>query len=92
MRHHLEGQKKEREEEVNTLLDKQLLAVAEATERLQTSHHQEIKDLMEKHQQEVGLIYVCIHVWIYLHSLCLLVSSSLIIIACSSQLFASRLF
>lgn len=64
---------------MKTLLDKQLLAVTEATERLQTSHHQEIKDLMEKHQQEVGFIY-CIHVLIYLNSLGLIVRSSLIVI------------
>lgn len=48
MREHLE-------EEVKALLEKQLMAVEEATERLKTSHQQEMKDLMEKHQQEVGL-------------------------------------
>lgn len=82
MRHHLEGQKKEREEEVKTLLDKQLMAVAEATERLQASHQQEMKDLMERHQQEVGVIYDCIHVLVYLNSLGLTVSSSLIGFTC----------
>lgn len=54
MRHHLEEQRREREEEVKALLETQVVAVEEATERLKTSHQQEMKDLMEKHQQEVG--------------------------------------
>ncbi|XP_039642921.1 pericentrin isoform X3 [Perca fluviatilis] len=54
VRQHLDEQKREREEEVKALLEKQLVAVEEATERLKTSHQQEIKDLMEKHQQEIS--------------------------------------
>lgn len=54
MRHILEEQRTEREEEVKALLERQVLALEEATERLRTSHQQEIKDLMDKHQQEVG--------------------------------------
>lgn len=44
---------KEREEEVKALLQKQVLAVEEATQKLKSSHQQEINDLMEKHHQEV---------------------------------------
>ncbi|XP_041809392.1 pericentrin isoform X2 [Chelmon rostratus] len=54
VRHHLEEQRREREEEVKALLEKQAVAVEEATERLESSHQQEIKDLMEKQQQEVS--------------------------------------
>ncbi|XP_078134423.1 pericentrin isoform X2 [Sander vitreus] len=54
VRQHLEEQRREREEEVKALLEKQLVAVEEATERLKTSHQQEIEDLMEKHQQEIS--------------------------------------
>ncbi|XP_070776144.1 pericentrin [Enoplosus armatus] len=54
VRHHLEEQRREREEEVKALLDKQVVAVEEATERLKTSHKQEIKDLKEKYQQEIS--------------------------------------
>ncbi|XP_042356085.1 pericentrin isoform X2 [Plectropomus leopardus] len=54
VREHLEEQRKEWEEEVKALLEKQLVAVEEATKRLKTSHQQEIKDLMEKHQQEIS--------------------------------------
>ncbi|XP_017270711.1 pericentrin isoform X2 [Kryptolebias marmoratus] len=52
--HLLEEQMKEKEEEVKALLEKQGLAVKEATEKLKASHQQEIKNLMEKHQQEVS--------------------------------------
>lgn len=75
VRHHLEEQRREREEEVKVkaLLEKQVVAVEEATEKLKTSHQQEINDLMEKHQQEVGLtnctnfsiIIICIILQIY---------------------------
>ncbi|XP_030299600.1 pericentrin isoform X3 [Sparus aurata] len=54
VRHHLEEQRREREEEVKALLEKQNVAVEEATQRLKTSHQQEMKDLMEKHQQEIS--------------------------------------
>ncbi|XP_034713637.1 pericentrin isoform X5 [Etheostoma cragini] len=54
VRQHLEEQRRERKEEVKALLEKQLVAVEEATERLKTSHEQEIKDLMEKCQQEIS--------------------------------------
>lgn len=47
--HHL----KEKEEEVKGLLEKQVQAVEEATEKLKASHQQEITNLMEKHQREV---------------------------------------
>ena len=52
--HLLEEQMKEKEEEVKALLEKQVLAVEETAEKLKTSHQLEKKDLMEKHQQEVG--------------------------------------
>lgn len=44
---------KEKEEEVKVLLEKQILAVEEATARLKASHEQEVRNLIEKHQQEV---------------------------------------
>ncbi|XP_053191638.1 pericentrin [Scomber japonicus] len=53
VRHVLEEQRREREEEVKALLEKHVLALDEATERLRTSHQQGIKDLMDKHQQEI---------------------------------------
>lgn len=55
MRHRLEEQKREREEEVKVFLEKQVMAVEEATKRLESCHQEEIKDLMEKQQQEVRL-------------------------------------
>ncbi|CAJ1074387.1 pericentrin isoform X4 [Xyrichtys novacula] len=54
MRRLLEEQRREREEEVKALLEKQAMVVEESTERLKTSHQQEIKDLMEKHQKEIS--------------------------------------
>ncbi|XP_041668237.1 pericentrin isoform X2 [Cheilinus undulatus] len=54
MRRQLEEQRREREEEAKALLQKQAMAVEEATERLKTSHQQEIKDLKEKHQIEIS--------------------------------------
>lgn len=53
VRHILTGQRREREEEVKALLEKQVLAVEEATGILRISHQQEIKDLKDKQQQEV---------------------------------------
>ncbi|MED6286560.1 hypothetical protein CHARACLAT_007257 [Characodon lateralis] len=50
----LEEKMKQKEEEVKTLLEKQALAVEEASGRLEASHEQEIKDLMAKHQQEIS--------------------------------------
>nr|XP_057947420.1 pericentrin isoform X4 [Doryrhamphus excisus] len=43
----------EREEEVKALLDRQVLAVEEATERLRASHQEEMDHLMDKHHQEI---------------------------------------
>ncbi|XP_034381587.1 pericentrin isoform X4 [Cyclopterus lumpus] len=54
VRQHLEEQRRERQEEVKALLEKQLMAVEEATERLKTSHQQEMEDMKEKHQQEIS--------------------------------------
>ncbi|XP_015248198.1 PREDICTED: pericentrin-like isoform X1 [Cyprinodon variegatus] len=45
---------KEKEEEVKVLLEKQILAVEEATARLKASHEQEVRNLIEKHQQEIS--------------------------------------
>lgn len=51
---------KEKEEEVNALIEKQALAVEEASERLKAVHEQEMRKLVEKHQQEVGFAnYKC---------------------------------
>ncbi|KAM4540827.1 pericentrin [Fundulus diaphanus] len=50
----LEEKMKEKEEEVKALVEKQVLAVAEASGRLKASHEQEIRVLMEKHRQEVS--------------------------------------
>ncbi|XP_042292883.1 pericentrin isoform X3 [Thunnus maccoyii] len=54
VRHILEEQRREREEEVKALLERQVVALDEATEKLRTSHQQEIKDLKNKHQQEIS--------------------------------------
>ncbi|XP_074547801.1 pericentrin [Halichoeres trimaculatus] len=54
MKRHLEEQRREREEEVKALLGKQTVLVEEATERLETSHRQEIKELKEKHQTQIS--------------------------------------
>lgn len=53
VRHRLEEQRREGEEEVKALLEKQAAAVDQVTQRLESSHKQERKDLMEKHRQEV---------------------------------------
>ncbi|XP_072221841.1 pericentrin isoform X1 [Leuresthes tenuis] len=55
--HLLEEQMKEKEEEVKALLEKQVLAVEEAAEKLKTCHQLEKKDLMEKHQQEISELH-----------------------------------
>ncbi|KAM3870972.1 pericentrin [Diretmus argenteus] len=54
LRHLLEEQRREREEEVKAVLERQALAVEEATQRLRKSHQEVVKDLMSKHQQEVS--------------------------------------
>lgn len=51
----LREQVKEKENEVKALLEKQVLAVQEATQKLSSSHQEQIKDLTEKHQQEAKL-------------------------------------
>lgn len=56
VRHHLEEQRGKWEEEVKALLEKQAVAVEEETKRLETSCKQEMNNLKEKHQQEVGLL------------------------------------
>ncbi|XP_021163480.2 pericentrin [Fundulus heteroclitus] len=50
----LEEKMKEKDEEVKALVEKQVLAVAEASGRLKASHEQEIRVLEEKHRQEVS--------------------------------------
>lgn len=55
VRHLLDEQMKEKVDKVKALLEKQ----AQAAEKLKVSHQQEIKDLMEKHQQEVRFINCC---------------------------------
>lgn len=55
----MEEQRRERQDEIKALLEKQVHAVEEATQKLKTSHEQDIKNLMEKHQQEVGFKSVC---------------------------------
>ncbi|KAM6917864.1 pericentrin isoform 2-T2 [Lycodopsis pacificus] len=54
VRQQLEEQRLERQEEVKALLEKQLAAVDEAAERLEAFHQQQIKDMTEKHQQEIS--------------------------------------
>lgn len=51
----LEEQRREREEEVRALLERQVLAVEEVTERLRSSHREEVQQLQGRHQEEVGL-------------------------------------
>ncbi|XP_051942198.1 pericentrin isoform X2 [Hippocampus zosterae] len=50
----LEELRKEREEEVKALMERQVLAVEEATEKLRSCHQQEMADLLDQHQQEVS--------------------------------------
>ncbi|XP_077416104.1 pericentrin isoform X2 [Vanacampus margaritifer] len=50
----LEELRKKREDEVKALMERQVLAVEEATERLQVSHKQEMADLLDQHQQEMS--------------------------------------
>lgn len=54
MKHRLEEQLKEKEEEMKTLLEKRVSSVKEDMDRLELSLQLEIKDLTMKHQQEVG--------------------------------------
>ncbi|KAM8833844.1 pericentrin [Synchiropus picturatus] len=50
----LEQQKREMEQEVKFLLDKQALAVEEATAELSKSHQQEVDDLLDKQQHAIS--------------------------------------
>lgn len=54
MKLHQEGQLKEKEEEMKTLLEKRVSSVKEDMDRLELALQLEIKDLTMKHQQEVG--------------------------------------
>ncbi|KAM3594613.1 uncharacterized protein V6R79_010896 [Siganus canaliculatus] len=49
----LEEQRKEREEEAKSVLEKQIMAVEEATEKLRNTQQQETTDLIQKHQHEI---------------------------------------
>ncbi|XP_057715000.1 pericentrin isoform X2 [Corythoichthys intestinalis] len=53
----LEELRMEREEEVKALMERQVLAVEEATERLQESHRQAMADLLDHHQQEISELH-----------------------------------
>lgn len=56
LRHHLEEQLKEKDEEMKAL-QKRVTSMKEDMDRLQISHHQEIKDLTVKHQQQVAVAH-----------------------------------
>lgn len=56
LRHHLEEQLKEKDEEMKAL-QKRVTSMKEDMDRLQISHHQEIKDLTMKHQQQVAVAH-----------------------------------
>lgn len=56
LRHHLEGQLKEKDEEMKAL-QKRLSSMKEHMDRLDISHDQEIKDLTIKHQQQVTVAH-----------------------------------
>ncbi|XP_061824099.2 pericentrin isoform X2 [Nerophis lumbriciformis] len=56
----LEELRMEREEEVKALMDRQVSAVEEATERLEARHQREMDHLMDKHQQEISKLNICI--------------------------------
>lgn len=56
LRHHLEGQLKEKDEEMKAL-QKRLSSMKEHMDRLGISHDQEIKDLTIKHQQQVTVAH-----------------------------------
>ncbi|KAM9786838.1 pericentrin isoform 2-T2 [Syngnathus typhle] len=50
----LEELRKGREDEVKALIERQVSAVEEATERLQVFHQQEMANLLDQHQQEMS--------------------------------------
>lgn len=54
----MEIQRKEKEEELKFLLEKQVQAVEDVEEKLRSTHQQELKTLMEKHQQEVECLFL----------------------------------
>lgn len=56
LRHHLEEQLKERDEEMKAL-HKRVTSMKEDMDRIDISHHQEIKDLTNKHQQQVPVAH-----------------------------------
>ncbi|XP_061752105.1 pericentrin isoform X3 [Nerophis ophidion] len=58
LREILEELRIEREEEVKALLDRQISAVEEATERLEARHQREMDHLMDKHQQEISKLNI----------------------------------
>ncbi|XP_056151383.1 pericentrin [Lampris incognitus] len=55
----LEEQRREKEE-VKALLEKQVTAFEEATERLRKTHQEEVAKLMEKHEEEVSELNSCL--------------------------------
>lgn len=61
VRHLMEEQRREGEEAVKALLEKQALALEEVGERLKISHQKELKDLTEKYKQEVGFTVAALH-------------------------------
>ncbi|XP_061699443.1 pericentrin isoform X2 [Syngnathoides biaculeatus] len=50
----LEELRMERDEEVKGLMERQVLAVREATERLQASHQREVAEVLDQHQREIS--------------------------------------
>lgn len=54
LRHHLEEQLKEKDEEMKAL-QKRVTSMKENMDRLEISHHQNIKDLTVKHHQQVAV-------------------------------------
>lgn len=64
LRHHLELQLKEKDEEMKAL-QKRVSSMNEAVDRLESSNHQEIKDLTAKHQQQVAVAHCKVSFYFY---------------------------
>lgn len=64
LRHHLEEQLKEKDEEMKAL-QKRVTSTKEDKDRLEISHHQDIKDLTVKHQHQVAVAHCKVSFYFY---------------------------
>lgn len=64
LRHHFEEQLKEKDDEMKAL-EKRVISMKGDLDRLEISHHQEIKDLTVKHQQQVAVAHCKVSFYFY---------------------------